>query len=66
MNNTIKEEQKEYYEALEDIRKSGIVNMWGAAPYLEQACGITNSLAEEVLVNWIHNYDELAKKYNWR
>jgi len=40
--------------------------MWGAAPYLEQACGITNSLAEEVLVNWIHNYDELAKKYNWR
>lgn len=62
----IKEEWEEYYQALESIRDSGIVNMFGAAPYLALMCDIDEDLAREVLTNWMHNYDELNKKYGWR
>jgi hypothetical protein len=53
------------YQDLENIRKSGITNMWGAAPYLAKRAGISQELATKILLNWMHNYNELAKKYNW-
>lgn len=53
------------YQDLENIRKSGIVNMYGAAPYLAKRAGISENLACKILINWMHNYSELAKKYNW-
>ena len=59
----INPEWKEYYITLEAIRKSGITNMWGASPYLAEFAGITQSLAQEVLVSWIENYDELKNLY---
>ena len=62
---TIREEWEEYYQTLESIRQSGITNMWGAAPYLAKMCDIDKNLATNVLANWIHNYDTLAKKYGW-
>ena len=61
----VKEEWSQYYKALESIRRSGIVNMWGAAPVLAEWEGITQSLAKDVLMSWISNYDALAKKYGW-
>ena len=54
---------KNYYLLLEGIRCSGIVNMWGAAPYLAELAGITQSLARDVLMSWISNYDELKMTY---
>ena len=54
---------KNYYLLLEGIRCSGIVNMWGAAPYLAELAGITQSLAKDVLMSWISNYDELKQTY---
>ena len=66
MENTIKPEWEKYYKTLEAIRKSGITNMWGAAPYLATLEGIDEKLAQDVLVNWIHNYNELNKKFSWR
>lgn len=61
----IKEEWASYYKTLESIRRSGIVNMWGAAPVLAEYEGITQQLAKDVLMSWISNYTELAKKYGW-
>lgn len=61
----IKEEWEEYYKTLERIRRSGIVNMWGASPVLAEWEGITQGLAKDVLLSWISNYDQLAKKYGW-
>jgi hypothetical protein len=52
-----------YYKLLEGIRRSGICNMWGAAPYLAELAGINQRQATEVLVSWISNYDELKKLY---
>lgn len=59
----INPEWKEYYMALEGIRRSGICNMWGASPYLAEFTGIAQSLAQKILVSWIENYDELKNLY---
>ena len=56
-NHPINYTWKEYYVILEDIRRSGICNMWGAATILADACGITRSLASDILLSWIRNYD---------
>lgn len=66
-DNPIRDEWEEYYQVLENIRQSGITNMFGAAPYLKEFCPeLSHKLAQAILVNWIRNYDELNKKYNWR
>lgn len=63
----IREEWEEYYQVLENIRQSGITNMFGAAPYLKEFCPeLSLKLAQAILSNWMCNYDELNKKYNWR
>ena len=66
-NYPIREEWEQYYKVLEAIRESGITNMFGAAPYLKEFCPeLSHKLAHAILVNWIHNYNELNKKYNWQ
>lgn len=55
-----------YYQILEYIRRSGITNMCGAAPYLAKYCNISVELATDVLLSWIENYSELSKKFSWR
>jgi hypothetical protein len=41
--------------------------MFGAAPYLKEFCPeLSRAEANEILCNWISNYDELNKKYNWQ
>lgn len=63
----IREDWEEYYQVLENIRQSGITNMFGAAPYLKEFCPeLSHKQAQAILVNWMHNYDELNNKYGWR
>ena len=64
--NEIRKDWYEYYQALENIRVSGIVNMFGAAPYLAECCGIDEELARQVLLSWMHNYSELSERFKWR
>ena len=35
--------------------------MWGAAPYLADMENISEEKAEEVLLEWITNYNEIQK-----
>ena len=63
--NKINTEWFPYYEVLEYIRESGIVNMFGAAPYLAAYCDIDEKLARKVLANWMENYTELNKIFGW-
>ena len=66
-NYPIREDWEEYYQMLENIRQSGITNMFGAAPVLREFCPeLSRSQSKEILCNWIHNYTELNKKYNWQ
>ena len=64
----IREDWEEYYKTLEAIRRTGVVNMWGASPVLQECypTKFTNNEAQEILCNWIHNYNELNQKYGWR
>ncbi len=62
----INDEWSTYYQTLEHIRRSGITNMWGAAPYLAEFCDISKDLAGDILCSWIDNYDELSKRFSWR
>lgn len=64
--NEIREDWYEYYKMLEAIRDSGIVNMFGAAPYLAECCDIDEKLARQVLANWMHNYSKLSEMFGWR
>jgi len=58
----IKEEWNEYYVYLEDLRQSGVTNMFGAGPYLQKAYGLNPREAREVLGSWMDNYNELLEK----
>jgi hypothetical protein len=64
----IKEEWEEYYKTLEAIRRTGVCNMWGAGIYLKECFPdeLSEQTANNVLVNWIHNYNELNRKYGWQ
>ena len=64
--NEIREDWYEYYKTLEAIRDSGIVNMYGATPYLAEYCEIDEKLAKQVLINWMHNYSKLSEMFGWR
>ena len=55
------EEWIEEYRTLEFIRQSGATNMFGAAPYLAEACDITTRQATTILMSWMQNYDELVE-----
>ena len=49
-------EYREEFEFLEDLRRSGITNMYGASPYLAEEFGISKKEATEILCLWIENY----------
>lgn len=63
----IREDWDEYYKVLEGIRRTGVCNMWISDLYLKEFCPeLTEEDAKDILLNWIHNYDKLDKKYGWR
>lgn len=55
-----------YFNFLEELRKSGVTNMFGATPYLEAEFEeLTHSEATEILKDWMKNYSELSKRLGW-
>ena len=70
-NYPIREDWEEYYKFLEAIRRTGVCNMWGAGIYLvecfnDQFHEMTELKANNILVNWMNNYDKLNEKYGWQ
>lgn len=51
------EEYREEFIYLENLRKSGVTNMYGASPYLADEFGYTRREATEILILWIENYN---------
>lgn len=47
---------EEYYAYLEDLRDSGVTNMFGAAPYLQEEFGLDRYEAREVLLQWMQSF----------
>ena len=55
-----------YFNFLEELRKSGVTNMFGATPYLEAEFEeLTHAEAVEILKEWMRDYSELSKRLGW-
>ena len=57
---SIAEFQQEYFDYLVELRDSGVTNMWGAGPYLEDKFWLTKQEAKDVLVAGIKSFEEEA------
>jgi hypothetical protein len=55
---SIQEFKDEYFNFLVDLRDSGVTNMWGAGPYLEDEFNLTKQEAKDVLLAWIKSFEE--------
>lgn len=44
------------YEYLNDLRESGVTNMFGAAPYLQKEFGFDNKTATKWLQQWMEDF----------
>ena len=46
----------EYYGYLNALRDSGVVNMFGAGPYLQEQFGLSRSEARTIVIAWMKQY----------
>lgn len=51
-------DRKVYFDFLEDLRVSGVTNMFGAGPYLEEAFGLSKQEAQRILIEWMRSKKE--------
>lgn len=47
---------QEHKEYLDDLRESGVTNMFGAGSYLQDEFGITKYDANRILQTWMDNF----------
>lgn len=47
----------EYWIFLEELRRSGVTNMFGATPYLMDEFGLEKTEAQKILADWMRNYN---------
>jgi len=52
------EDLDEYLEYLDDLRDSGVTNMFGAGAYIREAFGVAKDEANKILTYWMHTFSE--------
>ncbi len=52
----------EHLEYLDDLRDSGVTNMYGAPAYLEDEFGLSREDAVDVTAYWMHMFSERHPK----
>lgn len=62
MNKSDIQQNEEAFRYLFDLQRSGQTNMFGAAPYLQSELGLNRDVAKTLLIQWMENYDEIAKE----
>ena len=50
-----------YFEYLDGLRKSGVTNMFGAAPYVSGRFGTTKQEARTILAKWMETFGDGTK-----
>jgi len=45
-------------EYLNELRSSGVINMFGASPYIIEEFGVTQSESRQLLSLWMANFNE--------
>ena len=54
----LNETTAEYFEYLDELRESGVTNMYGAGSYLADEFGLERRKAREVLREWMRTFSE--------
>lgn len=49
-------EKEEMFDYLDNLRECGVVNMFGATPYVQEAFDLTKSEARAILKEWMETY----------
>lgn len=58
------EEYKNYFEYLDELRESGVTNMFGAAPYVQKAFGIEDKEeAREIVQAWMKTFNTESAEF---
>ena len=47
---------EDYFSYLDDLRDSGVTNMFGAAPYLQEEFGLDRNAARDILRQWMDSF----------
>jgi hypothetical protein len=50
--------EKEVMEYLNQLRESGVTNMFGATPYVIEEFGLDQSEARRILILWMSNFND--------
>ena len=53
--------EEEVMNFLNLLRESGVTNMFGAGPYVEEEFGIDKREARRILSLWMHNFNAESK-----
>jgi hypothetical protein len=56
MNDTLTPKMQEYYEYLDLLRESGVTNMFGAGPYLQEAFELSKYEAKNIVLSWMESF----------
>ena len=51
-------DKEEMFVYLDTLRETGVTNMFGASPYLQQAFGIDRREAKHILMEWMKTYGQ--------
>ena len=51
------ENKQEYFDYLDELRNSGITNMFGAGPYLQQVFGLSRYEAKDIVLEWMKTFN---------
>lgn len=46
----------EYFSYLNELRESGVTNMYGAAPYLQKEFALSKHEARDILKQWMESF----------
>ena len=55
-------DKEKIFEYLDNLRESGVTNMFGAGQYVANAFGLRPNEAQEVLLDWMVTFDERHKE----
>ena len=50
--------KEQYFEFLDDLRESGVTNMFGAGSYLQTAFGIGRYEAKDIVLEWMQTFSQ--------
>lgn len=52
------DQEKQVFEYLNELRESGITNMFGASPYIQNQFAIEENESMKLLSLWMNNFNE--------